>query len=190
MVDRDSIKNEDPGPNAHLLWKVTKLRGILTACMSGEVDSMLVGPDGFEYSGVQFGIIGAMTSQVYRDWSGSMMATGVLDRMSVLPVTFSKEEQATIENNIMRGVIKDLTPIQWNWPTETVAIKWDRKLIKPLHALLGQILTEDRNRLIHQLISLSKAIALRDGKRTVMMKHIRKLASYVDFLKHIRPERG
>lgn len=169
---------------------VMNMVGMLTAAMSGELDAMLIGPEAMQYDGVQLGFIGAMTTQVYAEWSSTLAAAGILDRLAVLPITWSQAERIAIETKITREDRRDLRPMPWAFPKQLQVIRWTPNLEKRLIELADQILAEDRNRLIHQLIALSRAIALRDGDTRVMVKHVRKLHSYLDFLKHIKPQRG
>lgn len=154
---------------------VQNMVGVLTAGMSGELRNSLIGPDQAshtDFPDVQFGIIGAITPDIFSQWRRSFLSTGVHDRLTAMEFHLPPNERATVERSILAGVRTAATePTFWSWPTMPVAIGYNpspsflRSLTRWLDEVRGK--GSNRNRLASQVRVMLKAIALMRRQTTV-----------------------
>jgi hypothetical protein len=87
--------------------------GLLTNLMTGDVGMELIGPQEFDFSGRQIGVLAAMTTDQFRKHREYMDGIGLLSRFQVLYVDRSDAERDRVRRNIVFQNAADLTPIEW-----------------------------------------------------------------------------
>lgn len=157
---------------------VQNMVGYLTGAMSGELANSYIGIEHLAYPDVQLGLVGAMVPDVFYSWSRSLLAQGVLDRMTVMEFTLPKKELVAIERVILSGNgVPAIQPVAWPYqlPVE-VEYQPDAAFLEALTEWLDKVRRKgNRNRLANQVRVLLKAAALLNNRLKVTLDDLETL---------------
>ncbi len=162
--------------------------GVITQAMSGELHEMFVGnEESVTFKDFQIGLIGAMPAQVYYQWKRMAISTGIQDRFTVLPVSFSPEQKAAIEYAIAVDDTSMTCHVPWKWPSHPVVIRKPSNLGPQILQLADEIQPAGgRNRLVARLKVLHQCAALLNGNEYAGRLEVEQVRDFLPLLKAMR----
>lgn len=162
--------------------------GTLTLAMSGELHNSYIGSmqkDVFP-EGWQLGVIAAMPTRIFREWSTTINNTGLLSRMIPVEFDFSDETKAVILQAIAQQDRRLLSPVAFRWPDRPVDISYSGQKLGVHILRFAEELSSSSsgaNRFVRLLVSLVKAAAVLERDSHVTLKHIDLVRQFTPMLK-------
>lgn len=141
---------------------------LLCNLMTGDAGVESVGFKTYDFTGRQVGVIGAMTSEIYRLRTEQLKETGLLSRFTVVSIDRSDDERQRIIENILAENHGDLSFIMWPQLLESRRVTDPHRISRKMGPWIKQntkLSTDER--FVSRLIVLLKACALLSGRDAV-----------------------
>lgn len=137
---------------------------LLCNLMTGDAGTEHIGHKTYDFSGRQIGVIGAMTTDVFRERESDLAMTGLLSRFTVIRVDRGDEERRRVIANMVSANLEDLSPVRWPQLKEPRSVSYSKHLGSEITAWLDayERMPSDE-RFVARLLVLLKSCALLNG---------------------------
>lgn len=156
---------------------------LLSNLMTGDAGLELIGNMEHDFTGKQIGIIGAMTTDVFKRREDEMRQTGLLSRFTVIRVDRSEDERRRVLENMYRGDKHDLRLIEpWRQEAREVVYCGSPELAGALAEWVRTYPAHlEHERSVARYITFMRAIAWLCGDSTVTLRHFHILRRFTPF---------
>lgn len=164
--------------------------GVLTQAMSGEMHDSFIGKDQRDQFPEEFqlGVIGAMPTKIFSDWSQTINNTGLLSRMYPVEMRFSPTLIRAIQVAIATEDQRMLAPVRFRWPDSPVSIAYPEKIGGEVLRLAERITPSTPNRFLKLLVNMVKAAAMLEGDSTCTRRHVELVSRFAGILRGDKPK--
>lgn len=164
--------------------------GVLTQAMSGEMHDSFIGKDQRDQFPEEFqlGVVGAMPTKIFNDWSQTISNTGLLSRMYPVEMKFSSALIRAIQVAIAHEDRTMLAPVRFRWPDSPVSIVYPQKLGADVMKLAERIEPMMPTRFLTLLVNMVKAAALLEGDSTCNRRHVELVSRFAGILRGDKPK--
>ncbi len=163
--------------------------GVLTLLMSGELHVTYIGKDQMDKFPklFQMGVIGAMPTKVFHDWSQTINNTGLLSRMVPIEFTLHPAMIAQVRVAIAMRDRRLLEPVRFPWPDQPVDVHYSGVKVAEAVLSLARKVGED-NRMVNLLVSLTRAACLLEREQRCTPRHVELVAQFAPLFRSGRQQ--
>lgn len=154
---------------------------LLCNLMTGDAGEELIGREEYDFSERQVAIIGAMTTDVFRQRREMLKETGMLSRFHLLPIERDEEEKKRVIAAIANQNYDDLSPVNWPELKQPREVACDPGYGEPILTWLDSTNLKYDERFVARVIILLKACALLNNRSAVTDHDLRTLMTFTPF---------